>query len=337
MASFLSALSELHDTLVASLSSCGLGLDGVEAKPELMRSVVMLPSAVAAVPFQESSAAVVQQVEIESRRGARQAAPPEGLQLFFPGFKWETALVKLSCAELAVYCFEHLLSAGTPTVCTLVQLGASWAPAICSGHVWRLVVPIFLHGNLGHVLTNVLFQMRLGFKVEESLGRWSFVSLYLLSGTFGNLVSAALQPAKVAVGASTSAMGVLGATVVRLLCEEQGPEKQAMLISSFLILVFINLSPHADLFGHLGGFLSGVCLSLCLKPSSSNSLRFWSVVPMLAAGGICGYELSVAPHAAQMAEIAQCPALWPGVSQWLHNFIGSPAATVATATMTARL
>ena len=28
------------------------------------------------------------------------------------GFKWETALVKLSCAELAVYCFEHLLSAG---------------------------------------------------------------------------------------------------------------------------------------------------------------------------------------------------------------------------------
>lgn len=37
MASFLSALSELHDTLVASLSSCGLGLDGVEAKPELMR------------------------------------------------------------------------------------------------------------------------------------------------------------------------------------------------------------------------------------------------------------------------------------------------------------
>ena len=40
MASFLSALSELHDTLVAALSSCGGGLDGtevLEAKPELMR------------------------------------------------------------------------------------------------------------------------------------------------------------------------------------------------------------------------------------------------------------------------------------------------------------
>eukprot|EP00438_Fugacium_kawagutii_P002443 Skav204524 [mRNA] locus=scaffold4461:71755:85651:- [translate_table: standard] len=107
------------------------------------------------------------------------------------------------------------------------------------------VVPIFLHGNFGHVLTNVIFQMRLGFKVEQSLGRWRFLSLYLLSGTFGNLVSVALQPGKVAVGASTSAMGVLGATVVRLLCEEQGPEKQAMLISSFLILIAINLSPHA--------------------------------------------------------------------------------------------
>lgn len=33
------------------------------------------------------------------------------------GFKWETALVKLSCAELAVYCFEHLLSAGLWAAC----------------------------------------------------------------------------------------------------------------------------------------------------------------------------------------------------------------------------
>ena len=39
MASFLAALAELHDTLVTSLSSCGFGLDGGEAKPELMRRV----------------------------------------------------------------------------------------------------------------------------------------------------------------------------------------------------------------------------------------------------------------------------------------------------------
>ena len=40
-----------------------------------------------------------------------------------------------------------------------------------------------------------------------------------------------MKPTLLASG--PGAMGVLGATVVRLLCEEQGPEKQAMLISSW--------------------------------------------------------------------------------------------------------
>lgn len=40
---------------------------------------------------------------------------------------------------LAIFVKSPAAAPGTPTVCTLVQLGASWAPAICSGHVWRLV------------------------------------------------------------------------------------------------------------------------------------------------------------------------------------------------------
>ena len=39
--------------------------------------------------------------------------------------------------------FADLLTvdSGTPNSCHLVQLGASWAPLVSSGQVWRLVVP----------------------------------------------------------------------------------------------------------------------------------------------------------------------------------------------------
>eukprot|EP00913_Durusdinium_trenchii_P022492 g21129.t1 len=90
----------------------------------------------------------------------------------------------------------------------MVRLGAGWAPLVVRGDWWRLTMPIFLHGNFGHVLTNVIFQLRFGFKIEQLLGQSRFLFLYLASGTFGNLLSAALDPGKVAVGASTSASAV---------------------------------------------------------------------------------------------------------------------------------
>lgn len=320
---FWAALTELHDALVDSFSSCA----GAEAKPEMMRSVVVLPSSCAyGLQLHQSSASMVPP---EPRVRARQSS----MQVFFPGFNWDTVLVKLSCAELAVYCFEHILSLGTPNSCHLVQLGASWAPLVSSGQVWRLVVPIFLHGNFGHVLTNVLFQMRLGFKIEEMLGKWRFLSLYLLSGTFGNLTSAVLQPAKVAVGASTSAMGILGATVVRLLHEEPGPEQQAMLISSFLILIAINLSPHADIFGHLGGFLTGVCYMLCTTPNVNANLRFWSAASMILAGGWCCHDLAFSSADGHLADA--CAAL-PNLHEWLQNAgLLTPARAISTTVATA--
>lgn len=119
---------------------------------------------------------------------------PRTVDLFFPGFRWDSVLVKLSLTELLAFLVERLLSGGDPTLCTLLSMGASSGAA--KGELWRLSAPIFLHGNLGHLITNLLFQLRLGFKVENLLGPKRFLALYLLSGTFGPLSLAFLSSEK---------------------------------------------------------------------------------------------------------------------------------------------
>ena len=75
---------------------------------------------------------------------------------------------------------------------------------------------MFLHGGLAHVLGNVWFLWIFGDNVEERLGWWRYVGLYLLAG----LAAAALQVATgpyspiPMVGASGAISGVLGAYFV---------------------------------------------------------------------------------------------------------------------------
>merc|ERR1711971_207726 len=91
-----------------------------------------------------------------------------------------------------------------------------------------------------------------------------FLVLYLLSGAFGNLVSAALDPWKLAVGASTSGLGILGATLACLIqnWEDYPPQQRKWLLYVVIMLLCLLLSSHTDLFGHLGGFIGGFCMML---------------------------------------------------------------------------
>jgi len=187
------------------------------------------------------------------------------LEALFPGYFEGSAIMRLSCLQIAFFggCLVIAGSMVIPSTCTLYLLGAGWGPDIASGHVWRLVSPIFLHASFPHIITNTLFQLRLGYKVERFLGGASFTKLYLLSGVFGNLVSVAQNPFKLSVGASTSGMGILGATVASLGFEANmsSTSAKATLVSSGLILAAINISEHADVYGHLGGFFAGMLLT----------------------------------------------------------------------------
>ncbi|MBI1737639.1 MAG: rhomboid family intramembrane serine protease, partial [Acidobacteria bacterium] len=60
----------------------------------------------------------------------------------------------------------------------LLRLGARESHLIFYGELWRLVMPIFLHGNLIHIGFNTFVLMDLGPQMEEIYGSPRYLFLY---------------------------------------------------------------------------------------------------------------------------------------------------------------
>jgi rhomboid protease GlpG len=59
--------------------------------------------------------------------------------------------------------------------------------AILSGEVWRLITPIFMHGDLIHLFFNMMALRYLGERVEMRKGIWRLALIVLVSAIAGNV------------------------------------------------------------------------------------------------------------------------------------------------------
>ena len=79
----------------------------------------------------------------------------------------------------------------------------------------RFVLPIFLHGDLGHLLSNLIAQVMIGSNLESGIGSLKFFTLYMLSG-IGGITFSALFTDTPSMGASTAVFGLSGCYVAYL-------------------------------------------------------------------------------------------------------------------------
>lgn len=194
------------------------------------------------------------------------------LDMIFPGFNANTFLWRISLLQLAEYAGSCMLgsSGGSPKLCSLYLLGASWGPAIASGAFWRLFFPIMLHANTLHIFFNLFFQLRIGFGMEKQFGHRKFCLLYIFCGFLGNLLSVMVDPMKLAVGASTSGFGLLGvwAAEVFLTWHLLGSSRMRIFMwFSFMVMSCVmmsTLSPNVDFVGHFAGALAGFLMAIIL-------------------------------------------------------------------------
>lgn len=56
-------------------------------------------------------------------------------------------------------------------------------------YLWTLLLHIFVHGNLGHLLINIFVLFSLGRLCERIIGKKRFLWFYLLSGIFAGILS----------------------------------------------------------------------------------------------------------------------------------------------------
>jgi membrane associated rhomboid family serine protease len=152
----------------------------------------------------------------------------------------------------------------------------------------RLISHQFLHGDLLHLLFNMLFLWAVGGLLELTLGPALFVSSYLTSGVAAALAHAFAHPgsAEPAIGASGAVAGLMGMFAalhlrqpLRLALVAGLGLAPRILILSLPAWVFLGLWLLEQLFfasfrssvlgvaflAHLGGFVFGVVLALLLR------------------------------------------------------------------------
>jgi membrane associated rhomboid family serine protease len=236
-----------------------------------------------------------------------------------PFFQWNSFTVYVTVIEIIYfivslvvrkekinYSFDKYLE---PPACALYVLGAKWTSAIrYDMALYRLVLPVFLHGGLFHILSNILCQIYLGFLVEKALsstelstkvfnseitaiGSLKVCICYFVSSIGGVILSAVGDPMQLTIGASCAVCGLIGVLCSFLFliwlkflapscfCWSDNGRKdiqlfRALCIFSILVAFLTGLSgiltPATDNLGHLGGFVIGFLFAPSLMPSISS-------------------------------------------------------------------
>ncbi len=186
-----------------------------------------------------------------------------------PGFKQFPGTYSLIAITLVVF-LGQFLSVELFQFDWLLEMGAKSGPEILSGEVWRFITPMFLHVTLPHVLINMYSLYAIGPAVERFFGTARFVAVYLLCGIAGVILSLAFSPYPSA-GASGAIFGLLGSLgaflyLHRGLFGRFGLLQLRQIVLVALLNLGLGLMPGIDNWGHLGGLLAGIALTLFLGP-----------------------------------------------------------------------
>lgn len=212
------------------------------------------------------------------------------------------------------------LATGVPASNLLLNLGAKRTDLILQGELWRLVTPIFLHIGVLHLLFNSYAIYIIGPQIECFFGPYRFLSIYMLSGIYGVLLSFALSPAPSA-GASGAIFGLIGTQAVffyryRNAFGERGRRQfySTLMIIAFNIVLTFSAA-RIDVWGHIGGLVSGALLG-------------WGLVPRyaLATTGDGSLRLVDRNHASRWGVAVAAATVLLIAGTWLSIAVQSPGA-----------
>jgi rhomboid protease GluP len=174
----------------------------------------------------------------------------------------------------------------------VVSFGANYGPYTLSGEWWRLLTYMFLHGSLMHIAFNMWCLWDLGALSESLYGRWTYLSIYLITGVSAGLTSAGWHPLVPSVGASGAIFGLAGALIASFYLGEFSLPGIAIrgTLRSLVVFVVFNvffgsLFPGIDNACHAGGLVSGLILGgliARLAPEHDRPLRRAGVLLFMA-------------------------------------------------------
>jgi membrane associated rhomboid family serine protease len=197
--------------------------------------------------------------------------------------------VVLIVLNVAFFAYEQFLARKNPLARFLFeQRHALSLTGVQHGAWWQVFTFQFLHGGLFHLVMNLLLLHSLGPVMETTLGRWRYLTLYLVSGSIGGLLQllgawvAPTQFGSMVVGASAGLCGLLAA-----LAAVYAEEKLQLLLlfvipvqvrAKYVLLIAAAVSALGVIYArgkvahlsHLGGLIGGLWC-----------INWWRVKPVL--------------------------------------------------------
>lgn len=131
---------------------------------------------------------------------------------------------------------------------------------------WILVTPIFLHGDITHLLYNMLALATFGSILEKSIGERKFLFVFFITGLISSIASTFLYTS--VLGASGAVFGVIGALALlrpRMVVWALGvPMPMVVAAAAWSTLDIIGLFSPSGIanLGHLGGLFAGLILGI---------------------------------------------------------------------------
>lgn len=151
---------------------------------------------------------------------------------------------------------------------------------------WRMLTSVFVHstGLIFHVLLNMYTLWIFGQLLEGLLGKWRFLSLYLIAGLGGSVGVLWLgDPRMGVVGASGAIFGLMGAFLVIQRRLGGQTTQLFVLLGINLVIGFVpgfNIAWQA----HLGGLLVGALVGLIYietRKRSQQALQVWLLIALV--------------------------------------------------------
>lgn len=153
-----------------------------------------------------------------------------------------------------------------------LEHGALYGPKVLDGEWYRLVVYLFMHSGIEHLINNMLILYFVGNALERYLGRIKYLILYFSSGILAGIGSIVYNSVwsgtfGVCVGASGAVFGVSGALAYLVLANKgnlQGLTKRQMLVFLGLSVYGGLVNQGVDNAAHIAGLIAGFFVAILL-------------------------------------------------------------------------
>jgi membrane associated rhomboid family serine protease len=172
-----------------------------------------------------------------------------------------------------------LLAGGEVPLRLVHQLGAQMVTPAAA--LLPFFTSMFLHGSWLHVIVNMWALWIFGDNVEDHLGHFTYLLMYLLCGLAGGMTHTLLNLASSvpSVGASGAIAGIMGAYFVLY------PSARVLTLVPFFFVFFVWLPAWIVLgYWFVVQFLSGAATSISANNPGGGGVAFWAHVGGFVAG-----------------------------------------------------